>query len=265
MHGPPGGSTSGKWKRERSPHRVANMSEGSAPRRSARSAGKAAETPAPAAAPKRKAPDATASAKAATAKKSKPAAAEAVKPVKSAGGQLKVGDALPAGLKLKTQSGEELDVSKLRKTVLFSYPRANTSGCTTQAKLYRDSFDDFTAAGYTIYGLSNDSPTSLKSWKDKQQFQYDLISDPQRELIHALTGSNDKTRRSHFVVGEDGNVALISISVKPPEVSRGLLADAARTLTCAITELEGRPCIHYQTVTRHLYKRGKATRCASES
>lgn len=145
--------------------------------------------------------------------------ADTVKPVTSAGGQLKVGDSLPAGLRLTTQSGKEVDVSSLRKAVLFSYPRANTSGCTTQAKAYKTDFDHFTAAKYTVYGLSNDSPTSLRSWKEKQGFPFHLLSDPHRKLIHALTGSNDKTRRSHFVIDSDGKLAHIAISVKPPDVS----------------------------------------------
>lgn len=98
---------------------------------------------------------------------------------------------------------------------LCRYPRANTSGCTTQAKLFRDQHSSFTASSYAVYGLSNDSPTSLASWKAKQSFPYDLISDPNRKLIHALTGSNDKTRRSHFVIDQDGRLALTQLSVKP--------------------------------------------------
>ena len=98
-----------------------------------------------------------------------------------------------------------------------SYPKANTGGCTTQAKLYRDNHTSFTSLSYTVYGLSNDSPTSLTSWKEKQRFPYDLISDPKRELIKALTGSADKTKRSHFVVDGEGKLAHVRLSVKPGE------------------------------------------------
>ncbi|EST08712.1 Alkyl hydroperoxide reductase subunit C/ Thiol specific antioxidant [Kalmanozyma brasiliensis GHG001] len=184
---------------------------GEAPRRSARNAGKpapSAPAPAPAAA-KRK--SAGAPSGAAAEKKAKPAAS---KP--AAVGQLKVGDALPS-FKLKLQDGKEIDTATLKNAVLFSYPRANTSGCTTQAKLYRDNHASFTSSSYTVYGLSNDSPTSLSSWKDKQKFPYDLISDPQRKLIKALTGSDDKTRRSHFVVDKQGKLAFVELSVKPVE------------------------------------------------
>lgn len=105
-----------------------------------------------------------------------------------------------------------------------SYPRANTSGCTTQAKLYRDNHAAFTRANYTVYGLSNDAPSSLSSWKSKLSLPYNLISDPQRLLIKALTGSNDKTKRSHFVIDANAKLALAQLSVKPAESCESALA-----------------------------------------
>ncbi|PWY97799.1 AhpC-TSA-domain-containing protein [Testicularia cyperi] len=197
-----------------------------APRRSARNAGKPASAPAPVtkaptkAAPKRKSepepePEAEAKPASGDAKKAK----AATEPSSGGGGagQLKVGDSIPSGLTLKTESNDSVDISSLRKAVLFSYPRANTSGCTTQANLYRDNYSAFKDAGYEVYGLSNDGAAALKSWKEKRGFQYSLLSDPKRELIGVLTGSKDKTKRSHFVIGEDGKLGLIALSVKPPE------------------------------------------------
>ncbi|KAJ1018140.1 hypothetical protein NDA16_005006 [Ustilago loliicola] len=176
-----------------------------ASRRSARNAGKPAPAPAAASASapaKRKSTDTAASA--AVEKKSKPAPT----------GALKIGDSLPS-LALKLQDGSSISTSSLKSSVIFTYPRANTSGCTTQAKLFRDNHSSFTSSSYTVYGLSNDSPTSLKSWKEKQNFPYDLISDPKRELIKALTGADDKTKRSHFVIDDQGKLALAELSVKP--------------------------------------------------
>ncbi|CBQ69809.1 conserved hypothetical protein [Sporisorium reilianum SRZ2] len=191
----------------------------SAPRRSARNVGKPAPAPAaPAAAPAKRKSTTEAGADKGGEKKAKPAAA---KP--AAAGQLQVGDKLPS-LKLKLQDGSELDTGSLKNAMLFSYPRANTSGCTTQAKLYRDNHAAFADAKYTVYGLSNDAPASLTSWKAKQAFPYDLISDPQRKLIKALTGSDDKTRRSHFVVDADGKLAFVELSVKPVESWESALA-----------------------------------------
>ncbi|GAC77376.1 casein kinase II, beta subunit [Moesziomyces antarcticus T-34] len=187
------------------------MSE--APRRSARNAGKPA---APAAAPKPAAKPAVAKRKADT------DADGEKKPKAKASGVLKVGDPLPA-LTLKTDEGKDISTADLSDAVIFTYPKANTGGCTTQAKLFRDTHDEFVAAKYAVYGLSNDSPTSLANWKAKQNFRYTLISDPQRELIKHLTGAADKTRRSHFVV-KAGKLAMSEVSVKPAESAPASLA-----------------------------------------
>jgi peroxiredoxin Q/BCP len=53
----------------------------------------------------------------------------------------------------------------------------------------------------------------------KRAFQYDLLSDPKRELIGLLTGSKTSTPRSHFVIDARGAVALSSIGVKPANSS----------------------------------------------
>ncbi|EPQ27993.1 uncharacterized protein PFL1_04320 [Pseudozyma flocculosa PF-1] len=191
---------------------------------------KAAAPAAAAAAPKAKAKRPAASADAddktsaaadeTASKKSKPTPAAAAS---ASSGVLTVGSPLPS-LSLITTSDAKVDPSTFRKTVIFTYPRANTSGCTTQAKAYRDAYDKYTDAGYAVYGLSNDGVTPLKNWKDKLGIKFELISDPKRDLVGALTGSKDKTRRSHFVIDEDGKLALSKLSVKPPESSSDALA-----------------------------------------
>lgn len=191
-------------------NRITKMTD-AAPRRSARNAG----NPAPAAHAPSPAPAAT---KRKSTSNDKPASAAATekKPKPTPSGALTIGSPLPS-LTLKTQDGTPISTTSLTSTVIFTYPRANTSGCTTQAKLFRDNHSSFTSSSYAIYGLSNDSPALLKSWKEKQSFPYNLISDPKRELIKALTGSDDKTRRSHFVIDGEGRLAFAELSVKPVE------------------------------------------------
>lgn len=184
-----------------------------APRRSSRISGKPAPAAAAAAtrAPAAKKAKTESEPKAKAAPKEKPGAAKA-----KAGSQLSEGSAVPS-VSVTLSSGDKVDASTLRKSVIFSYPKANTSGCTVQAKAFRDMHDEFASAGYTVYGLSNDSPTTLASWKTKLALPYELISDSKRELIGPLTGSNDKTRRSHFVIDDHGKLGLVALSVKPAE------------------------------------------------
>lgn len=44
--------------------------------------------------------------------------------------------------------------------VFFTYPRANTPGCTAQACLYRDVKSAFSEQGYSVYGLVRVLPPS---------------------------------------------------------------------------------------------------------
>ncbi|KOS13748.1 peroxiredoxin q [Malassezia pachydermatis] len=141
---------------------------------------------------------------------------------------LRVGDALP-DLTLLDQDEKPVKVAELRKAVIFTYPKANTPGCTKQAQCYRDATDDWTKIGYKVFGLSNDAPKSQRSWATKLGLSYQLLSDPKRELIGALTGGTAKTARSHFVIGEDGTLTLSSVGVKPVESSSAALASVSST------------------------------------
>ena len=47
---------------------------------------------------------------------------------------------------------------------MFIYIQANTPGCTKQAQCFRDAKDEWTKAGYSIFGLSADSPNAQRSW-----------------------------------------------------------------------------------------------------
>ncbi|KAL8727394.1 MAG: hypothetical protein Q9166_006066 [cf. Caloplaca sp. 2 TL-2023] len=69
------------------------------------------------------------------------------------------------GGEIETQDGEKTNLKKLvdqskNGVVLFTYPKASTPGCTTQACLFRDEFSPLTATGYSIFGLSSDSPNA---------------------------------------------------------------------------------------------------------
>lgn len=78
----------------------------------------------------------------------------------------------------------------LHSLVIFSYPKANTPGCTTQACGFRDIHEEIAKLNYAVIGLSADPPKSQKSWKTKNTFQYHLLSDPKKELLKKL-GATD--------------------------------------------------------------------------
>ena len=101
------------------------------------------------------------------------------------------------------------------KYVMFFYPKAMTPGCTTESCNFRDSYDEFMAAGYDIVGVSPDKPSLNKKFKEKEGLNFDLLSDVDHSLAESLGAWGEKTNygkvfqgliRSTFVVDESGSV-----------------------------------------------------------
>jgi len=91
--------------------------------------------------------------------------------------------------------------------VLFTYPKASTPGCTTQVCLFRDSYTPLTATGFSIYGLSKDSPKANTTFKTKQNLPYPLLCDPSATLIQAIgLNKTGGATRGVFVVDKEGKV-----------------------------------------------------------
>ncbi|CAN9295889.1 unnamed protein product [Alternaria sp. RS040] len=144
----------------------------------------------------------------------KSAAAAAAAPAKS--GPPKVGDKIDLasfGGEIETNDGDKTTLAKLVEeskggVVLFTYPKASTPGCTKQACLFRDSYDPLTATGYSIYGLSADSPKANTTFKTKQKLPYTLLCDPSQSLISAIGFKKPpkSTTRGVFVVDKKGKV-----------------------------------------------------------
>jgi len=117
------------------------------------------------------------------------------------GGEIETNDAVKTTLKAL------VDESK-GGVVLFTYPKASTPGCTTQACLFRDQYADLGSTGFSIYGLSKDSPKANTTFKDKQKLPYSLLCDPNATLISAigLKKAPSGTTRGVFVVDKFGKV-----------------------------------------------------------
>jgi len=113
-----------------------------------------------------------------------------------------------------------------RKVILFAFPRANTSGCTTQACGFRDHLPHITTANAVVLGISDDPPADLAKWKTQENLPYDLLSDPKHEVLEAWGAWGEKvnygkkymgTIRSHWVIGEDGKIIDEQIKISPTD------------------------------------------------
>jgi peroxiredoxin Q/BCP len=137
---------------------------------------------------------------------------------------------------LPNQDGQTVTLDSLRgkKVILFAFPKANTSGCTTQACGFRDKFPQIETANAVVLGLSPDAPKDLKKWQTQENLQYDLLSDPDQTLLNALGVWQEKSMygrkymgvvRSHWVIDENGVVIDEQIKVTPEDsVKRALAA-----------------------------------------
>lgn len=64
-----------------------------------------------------------------------------------------------------------------KAVVLYFYPKDDTPGCTKEACTFRDSYEDFQAAGAEVIGVSSDSGESHRSFAARHGLPFTLLSD----------------------------------------------------------------------------------------
>lgn len=105
--------------------------------------------------------------------------------------------------------------SQGRNIVLYFYPKDSTPGCTTEGQDFRDNHQAFVDANTVIYGVSRDKMQSHENFKAKQNFPFELISDPEETLCNAFNVIQEKMNygkkymgivRSTFLIDADGNI-----------------------------------------------------------
>ena len=77
------------------------------------------------------------------------------------------------------QDGEVVTSEQLlgRKTIIYFYPKDNTSGCTAEACSLRDNYAELRAKGYEVVGVSVDSAKSHQKFIEKYELPFDLIAE----------------------------------------------------------------------------------------
>ncbi len=118
---------------------------------------------------------------------------------------------------LATSGGGRLRSADLagKRTVLYFYPKDDTSGCTLEAKEFTALLADFAGRGVEVIGVSPDSPASHDKFTGKCGIGFPLVSDPDTSLATAFGVWVEKSmygrtymgiERSTFLVGRDGTV-----------------------------------------------------------
>jgi thioredoxin-dependent peroxiredoxin len=138
---------------------------------------------------------------------------------------LRPGDKAPS-FTLPDQNGDPVKLSDLKgqTVVLYFYPRADTSGCTTQACGVRDHSADYANAGARVIGISPDEVDAVKKFAGKFDLDFTLLADADHAVAEAYGAWVEKSmygkkymgvQRATFLIDPDGKIAKVFPKVSP--------------------------------------------------
>ena len=135
------------------------------------------------------------------------------------------GDKAPS-FTLPDQNGEKVKLSDLKgqTVVLYFYPKANTSGCTTQACGVRDRRADYEAAGARVIGISPDPVEDIDRFAGKYDLDFTLLADADHAVAEKYGTWVEKSmygrkymgvQRATFIIDPKGKIAKVFPKVQP--------------------------------------------------
>ncbi|MFA5803497.1 MAG: peroxiredoxin [Melioribacteraceae bacterium] len=125
---------------------------------------------------------------------------------------------------LKNTNTEAVSLNSFRgkNVVLLFFPFANSGVCTKEMCSMRDNMDRYSNLNAQVLGISVDSPFSLKLWKERNEINFPLLSDFNKEVAPAYGAFYDVfapgkldfkgvAKRSAFVVDPNGIVKYAEV------------------------------------------------------
>ena len=115
---------------------------------------------------------------------------------------LKIGDKMPE-FQVQDQDGKTVSSKDLlgKKTIIYFYPKDNTSGCTAEACSLRDNHEALIARGYNVIGVSKDSAASHKKFIEKYSLPFTLLADTSTQMLQAFGAWGEKKMYGKTVMG----------------------------------------------------------------
>jgi peroxiredoxin len=134
------------------------------------------------------------------------------------GMSLSVGDSAPE-FSLPDQDKQVVSLAGLRgtPTLLVFYPFAFSGICTGELCQLRDELSTYSDAGVRVLAISTDPVFSLKAFREKEGFEFSLLSDfwPHGEVAQAYGVFNEKAGmalRGTFLIDGEGSVAFAEVN-----------------------------------------------------
>jgi peroxiredoxin Q/BCP len=130
-----------------------------------------------------------------------------------------INDTLPA-VTVADSAGNPVHLADLKGPfVLYFYPKADTPGCTNEAKDFTGLAADFAKIGCPVYGMSKDKPAKLAKFAAKYDLNVNLLSDEASDATEQMGAWIEKSMygksymgidRSTYLVGKDGRVKQVA-------------------------------------------------------
>ena len=99
---------------------------------------------------------------------------------------------------------------KDKNLIIFFYPKDNTPGCTLEGQDFRDNYKEFSKLNAEILGVSRDSLKSHENFKEKQDFPFQLLSDPDEKMCISFDVMREKSMYGKKYIGVDRSTFLIN-------------------------------------------------------
>ena len=117
---------------------------------------------------------------------------------------LQIGDRMPS-FEVLDQDGNTVKsedfIGNGKKTIIYFYPKDNTSGCTSEACSFRDNYAELTAAGYNVIGVSRDSSASHTGFRAKFELPFRLLADTGAQMHREFGAWGEKKMYGKTVLG----------------------------------------------------------------
>lgn len=133
---------------------------------------------------------------------------------------LKVGDKAP-NFTLRNTEKKEISLAdyKGKNVVVLFFPLAFTGVCTEELCSVRDDMSSYESLGADILAISVDSLFSLDRFKAEQEYNFDLLSDFNKEVSRAYGSMYDDfvlemkgvSKRAAFVIDGEGTICYAEV------------------------------------------------------
>ncbi len=117
------------------------------------------------------------------------------------------------------------------KSIIYFYPKDDTSGCTAEACEFNELMPKF--EGAKVVGVSPDSAASHKKFANKYSLTFTLLADTDQTLSNAVGVWKEKSmygkkymgvERTTFLLDENGAIIRVWEKVKPKDHAAEVLA-----------------------------------------